>query len=115
MRRIPVDMYTKYDIDPFASTPADIFDKRLERERIRQTGIYYESALVRLSYDGGAPAKIALHPVHLRTTSARPQQGRPLRARGDLATKILSDLQRLSEPYGTRITIDGETGYVELG
>ncbi|MDP2858804.1 MAG: CapA family protein [Bacillota bacterium] len=114
IRRIPVDMYTKYDIDPFTSTPADIFDKRLARERIRQTGIYYESALARLTYDAGAPTKIVLHPVHLGTASARPQQGRPLRARGELAVKILKDLQRLSEPYGTRISIDGETGYVEL-
>jgi len=114
MQRIPVDMYTKYDIDPFASTPADIFDKRLARETIRQSGIYYESALARLTYEGGAPRKIVLHPVHLGTISGRAQQGRPLRARGELAVKILKDLQRLSAPYGTSITIDGETGYVEL-
>jgi len=114
MQRIPVDMYTRYEIDPFTSTPADIFDKRLSREKIRQTGIYYESALARVTYEGGEPTKIVLHPVHLGTTSGRAQQGRPLRARGDLAVKILQDLQRLSTPYGTTITIDGETGHVQL-
>lgn len=114
MRRIPAAMYERYDVDPFAGTPADIFDKRLAKELIRQNRIYYESALARLSYEGGVPKKLVLYPVHLGTDSPRPVQGRPLLAKGEMAIKVLQDLQRLSEPYGTRIRIDGEVGYVEL-
>ncbi|MDP2872127.1 MAG: CapA family protein [Bacillota bacterium] len=115
MQRVPAAMYQVYDLDPFASTLADIWDARLQKELIRQNRIYYESDLVRMSMKNGQLAGITLHPTHLGTESARPQQGRPLLAHGEMATKILGDLQQLSAPYGTRIKIEGEVGTVELG
>lgn len=114
MQRVPAEMYPRYDLEAHTNSLADIWDARLQKELIRQDRIYYESALARISIKGGELAGITLYPVHLGTESPRPQQGRPLLARGELAVKILEDLQRLSAPYGTRIRIDGEVGAVEV-
>jgi poly-gamma-glutamate capsule biosynthesis protein CapA/YwtB (metallophosphatase superfamily) len=114
LQRVPAEMYTRYEVDAFTGTPADIWDKRLGKELIRQNRIYYESAVARLSWEDGKVTKFSLHPIHLGTDNARPIQGRPILARGDMAVKILKDLQELSAPYGTKIRIEGEVGYVEL-
>ncbi len=114
MQHVPPEMYAKYDVDPFQSTLADVWDARLTRELIRLKPVYYEAAVARISIAGGRVAAIKLHPIHLGTETSRPQQGRPLLARGALAAKILEDMQRLSAPYGTRITIEGEVGVVCL-
>ncbi len=114
MQRLPADLYTRYKADAFQSTPADIFDNRLASTPIRSDPIYYESVLVRLAYRGGKVSEIKLHPIHLGTQSARPEQGRPILARGEMATKILEDVRRLSAPYGTEVRIEGEVGSVVL-
>jgi poly-gamma-glutamate synthesis protein (capsule biosynthesis protein) len=41
-----------------------------------------------------------------------PQRGRPLLAQGQVAHDILTWLQHVSEPFGTKITIDGEVGII---
>jgi len=114
MQRVPVAMYERYELDPYASTVADIWDARLERELIRQDRIYYESVLACLSFESGKPLGVTLYPSHLGTESARPQQGRPLLAHGELALKILNDVKQLSEPYGTTVVVEGETGVIRL-
>jgi len=115
MQRVPAEMYQKYDLDAFGSTLADVWDARLDQELIRKERIYYESVLVRMSIRDGVLAGITLYPVHLGTDTPRPQQGRPLLAHGELAVKILEDMQRLSAPYGTKIQIKDEVGMVDLG
>jgi hypothetical protein len=42
----------------------------------------------------------------------RSQRGRPLLATGVIASEILCRVQRLSEPYGTRVEIEGEVGII---
>lgn len=115
MQRVPVEMYQKYDLDPFTSTLADLWDARLESEPIRLDRGYYESVLARMSFRDGRAASMRLHPIHLGTESPRPQQGRPVLASGELAVKILQDVQRLSAPYGTQVRIEDGVGVVELG
>lgn len=114
MQRLPAGLYERYKADPFLSTPADIFDNRLASTPIRSDRIYYESVVARLAIRGGKVAEIKLHPIHLGTESARPHQGRPMLARGEMAAKILEDVRRLSEPYGTRLKVEGEVGTVVL-
>ncbi len=41
-------------------------------------------------------------------------RGRPVLANEELGEKIIGDLQRLSEPYGTEITMRRGVGYVQL-
>lgn len=114
MQRLPVAMYERYDVDPFSGTPADIFDNRLQKELIRQNRIYYESCVVRLRYKQGELHTAVLHPIHLGLTSARPSQGRPLLARGEMADRILSDVVSLSEIYGTKFEVESGLARVVL-
>jgi poly-gamma-glutamate synthesis protein (capsule biosynthesis protein) len=42
------------------------------------------------------------------------QQGRPVLADGEVAQEILERYQRLSKPFGTNVSIDGNVGIVRM-
>jgi hypothetical protein len=44
----------------------------------------------------------------------RPRRGRPVRATGATADRILHRLSELSEPYGTKIQTDDGVGIIEV-
>ena len=44
----------------------------------------------------------------------RPDAGRPVLAQGKTATDILQHLQRLSEPFHTKIDIQGDVGVIPV-
>lgn len=117
MQRVPAELYERYDVDPMRATPADAFDSREKRQAARRDPRYWESAVVTLNYCKRKLESVEIHPVQLGVKADRAQKGRPLLAKGDLAAKILGDLQDLSAPYGTVIEIDdsGERGYIRTG
>ena len=41
-----------------------------------------------------------------------PQRGRPVLAEGEVAQHVLTFMQRLSAPLGTRIEIEGDVGVI---
>ena len=41
-------------------------------------------------------------------------EGRPMLAEGEVAAEILERYQRLSQPFGTTVQIEGGVGYVRL-
>ena len=55
-----------------------------------------------------------LVPIDLGRERPRSQRGRPAIAEAELGGKILTDLQRLSRPYGTEIEIKDGVGFVDL-
>ena len=58
--------------------------------------------------------ELALHPITLGYGQPVQVRGRPLLAGGELGEKIIDDIKRLSEPFGTEITMRRGIGYVEL-
>jgi poly-gamma-glutamate synthesis protein (capsule biosynthesis protein) len=60
-------------------------------------------------------AELALYPIDLGFGQPRTIRGRPILANEELAEKIIGDLVRLSEPYGTEIEMRSGVGYVKLG
>ena len=66
------------------------------------------------AFKDGHLAEIRLHPITLGHGLPRPQRGRPLAAKGELAGKIIADLQRLSEPYGTNIVFENGIGVIRV-
>ena len=58
--------------------------------------------------------ELALYPIDLGHGLPRQVRGRPLLANDELGEKIIADLQRLSEPYGTTIEVRRGVGYVQL-
>ncbi len=115
VRRHPQDIYDRAGLG-LDATPADMYDKRSMNDTrgFPADVAYWESILGSLQYEGGEFKRAVLYPLYLGWDRPRPQRGRPVLARKEIARRILERMQRLSEPYGTEIRIDGETGIIEL-
>jgi poly-gamma-glutamate capsule biosynthesis protein CapA/YwtB (metallophosphatase superfamily) len=58
--------------------------------------------------------RLTIHPVTLRPRADPPHRGAPACASGSRARSILETVARRSEPFGTRIRIDGDVGCVAV-
>ncbi len=77
--------------------------------------VYWEAIVAVPQFQGGRLTRIDLRPITLGFGLDRPQRGRPLAAKGELARKILTRLQELSKPFGTTIAIENDIGVIRLG
>ncbi len=111
----PQDIYDRHSLS-LESTPADMYDTRSQNDTTGFPGdpVYWESVLAITHYNGGKLNGIELLPLWLGQDKPRPQRGRPFMARGGKAQKILEDVKKLSQPFGTSIAIQGEKGIITL-
>jgi hypothetical protein len=63
-------------------------------------------------YVGGEVAEIRLYPIDLGVTGTGAGRGVPKMADAEVGRRILERMQRLSEPFGTRITIEKGVGVI---
>jgi len=95
------------------TTPAEVMQSRMEDDF--NDPIWYESVVAVSRYRDGKLAEIELHPIELGFDGPLGRRGVPLIAQPDMAQKILKRLQRLSEPFGTTIAIQGNIGVIKVG
>jgi poly-gamma-glutamate synthesis protein (capsule biosynthesis protein) len=76
--------------------------------------VFYRSVVPQCRYVDGALKEVWLHPVDLGFGRPIGQRGRPVLAEGDVAEEVLSWLQRVSKPFGTEITVEGNKGVIRL-
>lgn len=115
--RAPAEFYESLDLDQATSTPADAFDARQAKHPAfgGPTGNdYWRSVVAKVSFEAGRVRAIALYPIELGASSPRSQRGRPKLAGRDEAQAILTQLQRCSAPYGTRIIIRNGIGTITV-
>ncbi|WP_349775593.1 CapA family protein [Halalkalibacter oceani] len=109
---LPHDFYEQYGIEGEA-TVADALDIR-SANGTRGLGVnkkVWESVVPLWEMEDGKLTSLRLHPIELGFGLPRYERGWPkLSANLD----VLYDLQRLSEPYGTKITIKDGVGHVSL-
>ncbi len=75
--------------------------------------VKFESVVAMIEYDGDRLVEMRLHPVELRYDSERlAHRGIPRIAPPATARQILTRLQELSAPLGTRIVIEGNVGVI---
>ncbi|GJF03492.1 CapA family protein [Pseudonocardia sp. D17] len=74
----------------------------------------YHSLVTESVFRDNRLAEIRLHPVDLGADRRLADRGFPETPSPELATAILTRLQRLSEPFGTKITVDGGVGRIHL-
>ncbi len=107
----PWDNYDRQGLG-FDALPADFFDARINSSPTGSwpgEAFWWDSALALTEFRDGRLAEIRLIPVVLGYGLHRAQRGRPVKASGEDADRILTLLQTLSEPFGTNIEIvDGE-------
>lgn len=94
------------------STPGEFY-KAIEA-RLPQSPEYWGSVIARVEYHGRNLKAIHLHPIDLGQGQPLSRRGRPFVAKGEVAQQVLARLQRLSQPFGTPITVKDGVGIVSL-
>jgi poly-gamma-glutamate synthesis protein (capsule biosynthesis protein) len=115
VEELPADDYEAVGL-PSTARPGDFFDlydRGGERGYPSEPEIW-ESAVALARFEGKRLRKLELYPISLGFGKPRGERGRPVLADAPAARRILERLARLSDPFGTRITIDGAVGRVEL-
>lgn len=111
IRHQPHDFYERVGLGPEA-TPADVFDARTDNGKrgFPKHQIYWESIIPHVTYEDGKVTEIRLYPIDLGFELPRPVRGRPMLATKEHGKKIIEQMDRMSQPYGTRVTWN-EEGY----
>ena len=74
--------------------------------------VWYQSVVTTSRFEKGRLAEIRLHPVDLNYAARGADRGVPRPATAEVARTILERLQRLSQPFGTRIAIEQGVGVI---
>lgn len=74
----------------------------------------YETVIAVNRFEHGQLAEVRLYPVELGANLRMAHRGIPRTASPEAARRILERLQRLSQPYGTVISISGGVGVIRL-
>jgi len=109
---LPQDFYDKFQMG-LTENVADAIDKRSEgnTKGFAADPWAWKSVLARWNMAGEEANLIELIPIELGYGVARSRRGTPRLSEDE---DILPHLQKLSEPMGTKITIDGNIGRVVL-
>ncbi|MBY3297149.1 MULTISPECIES: CapA family protein [Rhizobium] len=116
--RTPVgaDMYAEYGRDPREHTDGEVTLSEMSRGYSTDLGfddpIFYESVIAKSLYNENRLAEIHLFPIDLGHSKRFANRGVPSLADPVKASLILERLQKLSEPFGTKIAIKDGVGIV---
>ncbi|MGE5244371.1 MAG: CapA family protein [Betaproteobacteria bacterium] len=109
------DIYEGQKLDPFRSTPGELYDAVKDEGLGFKENIWWEGAIAVADFDGGAIRRIEMHPIDLGAAMPPSQKGTPRLADAALSKKIIDRLARLSRAYGTTIRDEDGVGVVERG
>jgi poly-gamma-glutamate synthesis protein (capsule biosynthesis protein) len=113
--RLPQENYDRYELGPDTFV-ADYFDARYDNDRRGRPvhRVFWEAVIAIPNFKDDALESIELHPISLGFGQPRPDRGRPKLASLEVGEKIIDDLRRLSEPFGTQILYRDGVGWVQL-
>jgi poly-gamma-glutamate synthesis protein (capsule biosynthesis protein) len=111
--KLPADAYERFRVDPSA-TPHEISRQRSAdgTRGFPADARYWQTVVPTCRFAAGALASIELLPVALGYGQPPHRRGRPRLASGSEAREILERFATLSQPFGTRIELDGERASV---
>jgi poly-gamma-glutamate synthesis protein (capsule biosynthesis protein) len=115
LQRLPHENYAPLGLGEDKGL-SDFNDARYDHDR---TGFpaspeIWESVVAEAVFEGKALAELRLHPISLGFGKPRHVRGRPLEAGEELSRKIISDLTRLSKPFGTDVLYEDGVGIVRM-
>jgi len=116
--RTPVgaDMYSEYGRVPREHTDAEVTLSEMSRGYATDLGfddpVFYESVIAKSRFKENQLAEIQLFPIDLGHSRRFANRGVPSPADPAKARLILERLQKLSEPFGTKIAIKNGVGIV---
>ncbi|MEZ4522868.1 MAG: CapA family protein [Thermomicrobiales bacterium] len=115
IRWFPPDDLEALGVEPDTSTP-DMWEHmtRGGEQGFVADRLYWESVLPLATFEDGKLTELVLHPITLGYGTAIPERGIPRLANPALGGEILSWVAELSEPFGTKIDIKDNVGYVRI-
>jgi poly-gamma-glutamate capsule biosynthesis protein CapA/YwtB (metallophosphatase superfamily) len=113
--RQPPENYEALGLPP-GSGVADFNDRRSNNDRIGfpSDEHVWESVVAVPRFEGRRLIEVKLYPIALGFGRPRPERGWPMLAGPDLGRKIIADVTKLSEPFGTKIQLVDGVGVVDL-
>ncbi|HLI52191.1 MAG TPA: CapA family protein, partial [Thermomicrobiaceae bacterium] len=115
--KLPSDAFERFRTDP-AKTPSEVFRNRSQdgTRGFPADARYWQSVmpLCALAAETGAVERIELVPLSLGHGQPVHRRGRPRLAQGEEADAILRRFAQLSEPFGTRMTIDNGRAIIQM-
>lgn len=113
--RLPEDNYEWYALGPNAHV-ADFMEAHYDHDRrgFPASRMNAESVIAVPEWRGEDLVELRLYPISLGFGKSRTERGRPMLADSEHGSKILSDLIRLSEPFGTKIEVTNGIGAVRV-
>ena len=111
----PQDTYEAHGLG-YEHTPADAWDARTSKgtTSFYSHPRYWQGLVAQPIFKDWNLQEVRLHVVDLGYGQPRPRNGRPILADAQLAGTALERVSRLSEGYGTEITITGGQGVIRL-
>ncbi|MER8516392.1 CapA family protein [Mesorhizobium sp. M1060] len=116
------DMFETYGKDPRVDTDAEVTVDEEAKGYPTAEGfvgalsvpIFYESVVTVSRFEQNQLAELRLYPIGLGYSKRFANRGIPRPVTGPQAKAILERLQKLSEPFGTQIAIENDTGVIRL-
>jgi len=104
------DLYEQYKMDQTTATDAE-FDA-MWNGLVFGGDIWYQSVVTTSRFEKGRVAEIQLRPIDLNYAARGADRGVPRPAPPEVAQKILERLQRLSQPFGTKVSVEQGIGVI---
>ena len=111
----PDEGYRRFNLG-YDQTPGDYLVARSDNDRrgFPSDPVFWRSVVAVNNYEEGALREVRLYPIDMGYGLPIPQRGRPILAHPDIANEVLEWLQKLSEPFGTKISIQDGIGVISL-
>ena len=116
VRFLPQDYYNRYGMGPDArpSEGMTVRNALLGEGGGSITDTLHESVVARVVFRNRRPVQVILTPVTLSAGAERADRGIPRLSDPEMAKLILEKLQKLSEPYGTKIEVNNGIGTINI-
>ena len=111
----PADAYERFDLD-LKATPSDFLDARTSggKKGHPSEPAYWENMFAVCKFNQKELKEIKIFPIDQGFGRPRPQRGRPLLAEGEVASRVIDRVTRLSQRYGTKISNRDDIGVIEI-
>jgi poly-gamma-glutamate capsule biosynthesis protein CapA/YwtB (metallophosphatase superfamily) len=108
-------MYDRFNLG-LDALPSEAHNARSDYGRKDEPSypLYWQTAIARVVFRGGRPSEVNLTPISLGYKYRSVDRGWPEIADLPEATEILQRLQRLSNPYGTKISVINGEGTITI-
>jgi PAS domain S-box-containing protein len=110
---VAYDTYRDKDLNPFTSeyTESELSWKDWPAANAESL----ESVVCDASFHDGKLTEVRIYPIEFGYGLPMSQKGPPRLSTGEVARRVLAQMQRLSEPLGTHIVIEDDMGIISVG